>query len=206
MNEILIKNNIAEDFTGGCFDTAVKYYSKGEIILRHLREEKETGIVLAGTVLIISINSEGQKSIIDVCTEGDAFGDGLFPDGGLNACYALAKTKCTVAYADYNKLIRRCEKSCEKHAELIDYLLGTAVRRSMMHIDILSRRSIREKLLLFFEYFFGSSRGVEKQLPLSLSELADYLCCDRSAMMREIKKLNDSGVLTSNGRKITLRP
>ena len=42
------------------------------------------------------------------------------------------------------------------------------------------------------------------RLPFSLSMLADYIATDRSAMMRELKKLKDEGFLTSDGRQIRL--
>ena len=42
------------------------------------------------------------------------------------------------------------------------------------------------------------------QLPFSLSMLADYIATDRSAMMRELKRLKEEGVLRSEGRRITL--
>ena len=41
-------------------------------------------------------------------------------------------------------------------------------------------------------------------LPLSLSDLADYLAVDRSAMMRELKKLNNEHIIYSKGQNITI--
>jgi CRP-like cAMP-binding protein len=34
--------------------------------------------------------------------------------------------------------------------------------------------------------------------------LADYIATDRSAMMRELKRLREEGVIRSDGRKFTL--
>ena len=42
-------------------------------------------------------------------------------------------------------------------------------------------------------------------LPFSLTDLADYLSVDRSAMMRELKLLRDEGFIEKNGNKITLK-
>lgn len=36
------------------------------------------------------------------------------------------------------------------------------------------------------------------------SALAEYLCLDRSAMMRELKRLGDEGLIERNGRHIWL--
>lgn len=207
MNKTLIENGFSaegETVANACFGASRHSYPKGEIILRHLMDTNETAIVLKGTVLIINVSSDGQKSLIDICREGEAFGCGIFPDHGLGACYALAKTACTIAYVEYSKLIHCCANSCDKHSDLIDHLLGSAVRRSMAHIGILSRRTIREKLLMAFDYFLDNTKTAEQQLPVSLSELADYLSCDRSAMMREIKRLNDDKTIISHGSHITL--
>lgn len=42
-------------------------------------------------------------------------------------------------------------------------------------------------------------------LPFSLSTLADYIATDRSAMMRELKRLREEGTVSSDGRRFTLR-
>ena len=73
-----------------------------------------------------------------------------------------------------------------------------------MRIDVLSRRSIREKLLCYFRQMTEISGEDSFTLPFSLSTLADYIATDRSAMMREIKRLKEEGIVSSNGRKFTL--
>ncbi|WP_295152595.1 Crp/Fnr family transcriptional regulator [uncultured Ruminococcus sp.] len=207
MNELLLENGFSIENTGSarsCYGARIQHCEKGGMILRRLRDTGETAVVLEGTVLLINVNSDGQKNIIDICREGDAFGGGVFPERGLDACYAIARTDCVIAFIDHDRLLHCCEQRCDRHAALIDMLMGQAARRSIAHIDILTRRTIREKLLTAMGYFLDIRRRTVQSLPLSLSELADYLGCDRSAMMREIKRLNDEGVLHSAGRKITL--
>ena len=41
-------------------------------------------------------------------------------------------------------------------------------------------------------------------LPFSLTDLADYLSIDRSAMMREMKLLKEEGFIKKTGNKFTL--
>ena len=52
-----------------------------------------------------------------------------------------------------------------------------------------------------------STRKLSKTftLPFSLTDLADFLSIDRSAMMRELKLLKDDGIIEKNGNRITLR-
>ena len=71
-------------------------------------------------------------------------------------------------------------------------------------IDVLSRRSIREKLLCYFRQLAQQAGSRTFTLPFSLSTLADYIATDRSAMMRELKRLREEGVVRSEGRRFTL--
>ena len=73
-----------------------------------------------------------------------------------------------------------------------------------MRIELLTKRSIRDKLIGYFTML--STRNLSKSfsLPFSLTDLADYLSVDRSAMMRELKLLKEEGFIEKNGNKITL--
>ena len=71
-------------------------------------------------------------------------------------------------------------------------------------IEILSKRTIREKLLSYFTLLSGKGFNKTITLPFSLTNLADYLSVDRSAMMRELKTLSDEGFISKNGKIITL--
>ena len=72
-------------------------------------------------------------------------------------------------------------------------------------VDVLSRRSIREKLLCYFRQLSQQSGSRTFTLPFSLSTLADYIATDRSAMMRELKRLREEGSVRSDGRQFTIR-
>ena len=41
-------------------------------------------------------------------------------------------------------------------------------------------------------------------LPFSQTSLADYICVDRSAMMRELKRMNEDGLIETDRRNIKL--
>ena len=71
-------------------------------------------------------------------------------------------------------------------------------------VEILSCRSIREKLLHYFALCSHRQASDTFSLPLSMSALAEYICADRSAMTREMSRLKKEGILSVQGRKITL--
>lgn len=71
-------------------------------------------------------------------------------------------------------------------------------------VEVLSCRSIREKLLHYFSLCSHQQGSPSFRLPFSMSALADYICADRSAMTREMSRLKRERVLSVDGRKITL--
>ena len=71
-------------------------------------------------------------------------------------------------------------------------------------VEILTKRSTREKLRGYFNLLSARNLSKTFSIPFSLTDLADYLSVDRSAMMRELKTLKDEGFIKKNGNKITL--
>ena len=71
-------------------------------------------------------------------------------------------------------------------------------------IELLTKRSIRDKLIGYFTLISSKNLNKSFTLPFSLTDLADYLSVDRRAMMREMKSLKEEGFIEKNGNRITL--
>ena len=214
MNKLLIEQKHNEDtnkqikigtsIIPECFNPVIRKYKRGEVIMQYSEKHDSIGFVVSGIAYLNSINTDGQNNIIEYYEENELFGKRLSPDNSFNCYYISAKNRCEIAFIPYEKLITCCEKRCEKHIKIIDYLINVSIKKSQTHIDILSQRTIRNKLLYYFRYLCEQNDMRHIILPLSLSDLADYLSVDRSAMMREIKKMNEEGLIKSSGKKILL--
>jgi len=207
MNKLLIEHGFTEN-TANAFTEfirpAVREYRSGDVIMRSSAEKNDCAIIIQGAALSVSINSDGEKNIIDCCVRGDLFGKPFLPSHNANVCYVYAKTRCTAAHVSYSRFLNGCLHCSEQGGLLTDFFITSAVRRCRRHIDVLGGRTISERLTVYFRYLAEETGSSSIRLPMSLSDLADYLCADRSAMMREIKKLNDSGIISSKGRDIVL--
>ena len=101
-------------------------------------------------------------------------------------------------FFNYDNIYQKCSHNCKFHQILTENFSNLILNKVMdlnTRVEILTKRSIREKLRGYFKTF---------SLPFSLTDLADYLSVDRSAMMREIKALKDEGFIKKSGNKITL--
>ena len=188
-----------------CLCTSEKIYNKGDIIMQLDEFAEQLGIIDAGIAYLIRIDSYGNRSIIDYYEKGDIFGKKLSPGSEKDAYYIYAKEKCNVVFINFERLLKKCEKNCNKHTTLLNNLLMLSLQKSQMHIDILSQRTIRQKVITYFEYLQNKNLSDTIVLPLSLSDLAEYLSVDRSAMMREIKKLKDENIILADGNKFVVK-
>ena len=107
----------------------------------------------------------------------------------------------------YDLINNKCDKNCEFHHILSDYLPQLVLNKVTdlnTRIELLTKRTTRDKLLMYFSLI--STRNLSKtfELPLSLTDLADYLNVDRSAMMRELKLLKEDKLVDKIGNRIIL--
>ena len=197
-------NKTKLDSFASCFKPVKRSYAKGEVIMRLDEENKSVGILISGTAHLVTTTFDGTKTIIDYFEQGDVFGRRFSPCTQIDPYLVIAKKSCTVWLVDYEKVISCCEKRCEKHIKLIDSMILTMAKRAQLHVEVLGKRSIKAKLLSYFYHVSKARESRTFTLPLSLSDLADYISVDRSAMMRELKKLNDEKIIVSKANKVTV--
>jgi CRP-like cAMP-binding protein len=121
--------------------------------------------------------------------------------------YVCAKAKTRVIFIDYEHVIKRCENACKFHSQMVSNLLQMIAMRASQQanrIYVLSRNSTRKKILAYLCEAAGENQDQPFKLPVSYTTLAEYLCVDRSAMMREFKNLSEEGVLFREGKNIRI--
>ncbi len=187
-----------------CFEAPVKSFSAGEIAYSYGAGKKYIGILQQGQAQLIKVDALGARSLLERLSEGDAFGELIaFSSLPYDSLAVECETLCKVLFLPWEKLTRPCKNACSCHQALIGNLfsmLSQKARSLSERVEVLSCRCIREKLLCYFRILSSQSEGDLFTLPFSLSALADFLCCDRSAMMRELKKLKEEGLLKQAGK------
>ncbi len=115
----------------------------------------------------------------------------------------VATTDCEVLFLDYDRLLEK-NSLFEKVNANINQIITLRISELYERIEILSKKTIREKLMCYFKMITKKKGKKTFILPITYMELADYLSIDRSAMMREIKKLKDQKKVIIKGKKITI--
>ena len=162
-----------------CFQAVRKVFRADELIydLSNVKTDR-IGIMERGEAEVIRVDEMGVSTVMEELGLGGVFGQSLAFAGSVNdSVQVVARTTCEVLFIDYSHIFKRCERACTHHSILVQNML----------------RLISDK---------ADSNRVT--LPFSFSTLADYIATDRSAMMRELKRLREEELIATDGRVITL--
>ena len=200
-------SNLVQNISDNCLRMQKKTFTKGQIITTYMEKRKQICILLSGKADLIRYDLKGNKDIIERFHSNDIFGEAFYPVNINNELFVLAAENCEVLLFLYDDIRIKCRNNCKFHTTLVSNLFELTLNRAMnqnTRIEILSKRTIREKLLSYFSILSGKEFNKTITLPFSLTSLADYLSVDRSAMMRELKSLTSEGFISKQGNKIKL--
>ncbi len=182
-------------------------YKEDKIILSTLKHEKIIGIILKGEIQINYNNYNGEKITIATLKEQDHFGTMFLPLDSDD--YEIVTLKDTsIAIIDYQNIFNNNYYNYLYYNKFIDNLLNVMteeLNKKNERIELLSKKTIRNKLLEYFKIKTENRITKNIYLPFTFIELAAYLGIDRSAMHRELKNLQDEGLIEIKNKKITLK-
>lgn len=190
-----------------CFGAVQESFAPGDRMLGDAAPASRVGILLSGSARLDCMDDEGRNSILEYLEAGDIFGEAFSPPAPGLLYSTTAVTACEVLFLDYAHLIKRCPNACAHHSQLVSNVLQLTARKAQalaLHVNVLSQRTTRQKLLTYFAACRAGAGGEAFTLPMTLTALADYLSVDRSAMMREMKRMKEQGLIAFRGRDVRL--
>ena len=159
-----------------CLGGRIRRYKKDEHILLRRELVGNMGILIDGSVNIYKEDIWGNRALISYLKEGGVFGENLPIDSE------------EVTYGNHNVSFISTSPSL---------VLFLPIRRILLmdKIGIISNGSVREKILSYLSMEAQRQKSSIIRIPLSRTELAEYLCVNRSALSRELSALKNEGLL-----------
>ncbi len=191
-----------------CLDGSQKKYRKGDTILREGSEVDSIGLVLAGFVQIVRLDFDGNRLIQAGMGPGAIFAESFVFAGMRRAPVSVvAGEDSIVLFLSFQKMFQPCGRMCSFHQKLVENMLNLLARKNLLlsgRMDVVSKRSIREKIIAYISQEARAQQTDVPLVPYNRQELADYLCVDRSALSRELGNLKREGVLSVEGNRFRL--
>ena len=182
-----------------CIRSFKKVYKKGENIYMEQDAISYVGIVLSGSVHMIKNDIWGNSSLFTFFGPGELFGESFAVQKDISSSVLFtAAENTTVLFLAASNIIHTCPNGCSFHAQIatnLFHLLGIKNQKFINKIEILSKGSIREKLLAYISQLALEQDSKYVKSPLSRIALAEYLSVNRSAMIRELSKMKEEGII-----------
>lgn len=182
-----------------CLSAKINSYKKKDFILLQGDHVNFVGIVLSGSIQVIKEDIEGNTNILGHFATNDIFAE-AFACADIDECPVTvqATEDCEIMFIDCKRIVKTCNKACIFHSSLIENMLSLIARKNIIlnqKIEILSKRTTREKLLNYFNTQIKISHSRKFSIPYNREDLANYLCVDRSALSRELCNMRDEGLI-----------
>lgn len=175
----------------------VREYARGEFLRRMGEESTAFGFVLSGAVGIYTDDLDGNRVLMACVTQGETFGE------SLSYLAVPSSPVYIVAVEDARVLLLRTAPL--RHPTLDPRIFAMRDRFAAMlasrtlamndRIQVLSKRTLREKLLTFFAQNCRKNHAPTFSVPFDREGLALYLGCDRAALSRELSRMQKEGIL-----------
>ena len=176
------------------YDPKESFYQKGEF-LRHAGDPMSRfGLVLEGTVMVFRSDYNGNRMMLSTVTAGGSFGEpSYFLDAEECGVYVIAACDTRVLWIKVNiEGMKMCTD------QLCLRLITQLARRNIGmndRIQILSKTTAREKLMIYFSLCAEKYGSRNFTIPLDRNALAEYLAVNRSVLSRELSRMEQEGLI-----------
>ena len=137
-----------------CFGVREERFRAGETVYDFAEGRKYLGLIARGSAVIQRIDRQGGRTILEHLESGGVFGEMLmFENVAGDSITVIAEEPCRVWFMQDEHVTRRCEKACAHHSRLVENMFHIMTEKAAAlseRVEVLSRRSIREKLLCYF--------------------------------------------------------
>lgn len=196
---LLFRKNLSK-----CVNVSTKIYTNKELILSYTPIKKQIGFITYGKAFIIKTDIHGNTTIMRELKENDIFSN-LFFKYSEDEIYIVSNNYTEVAFIDYYTTLKNCNLNCPFHATLITQLFELLIednRQLTEKIELLSKRSVREKIIFFMRKRMNKDNIFK--VTTSYKAIAEYIAVDRSNFMRELNKMEKEGLIKRTGRIINI--
>lgn len=183
----------------GCIGYRVADFRKGEIVAFEEENIRNVGIVLSGSVDMIKGDVWGNKILVARVGKDEIFGESFaWGKNKMSAVTFIVSEAAKILLLPLDRVMHSCTNTCVCHRQLVEnmvHIIADKNRDLIRKIEVISKRTIREKLQAYLSVQAQTQNSRYFEIPLGRTELAEFLCVDRSALTRELVKMREDGLI-----------
>ena len=174
-------------------------YDKEEMILRAGETTDRLGLVLEGSVTVESNDMWGNRTILSHVGPGGFFAEtyALLENEPL-LVDAVANEDCRILFLKVGSLRELRGDASSWRIKLISNLLGISAQKNL-HLSgrsfHTSPKTIRGRVMAYLNSVSLKKGSAEFDIPFDRQQLADYLNVERTALSKELGRMQQDGVI-----------
>ena len=181
------------------------HYEKNTVIAQEGEFCRSVGFMIEGSLSALQISVSGEMVKIQIFHPGECFGLVLlFASQPFYPHTMVTFSAAVILHIPFEKIKALLEISPAFNANCITFLADT-VQMFQKKIKILSQKDVRTKLIVYFADVASRAETLSFQLQHSKTEIADLIGVARPSVSRELKHMHEDGLVTLEGRTITLK-
>lgn len=185
-----------------CLNARESRYKKNHFIVIDTENMPFVGMILDGSVHILKEDLFGERTFIASIGRGELFGASFMLTNGTSLVSLQAVSNVKVLCIPVEKILYTCSSACPFHKRIVHNIFSLLAGKNvqlMQKIEILSKTTLRQKILCYLSQLSVSQKSKDVVVPLNRTEMAAYLNSNRSAMSRELKAMQEDGLISVEG-------
>lgn len=182
-----------------CVGYHISTFRKGQIVAFEEEDIRHIGILLSGAVDMVKEDLWGDRTMLVRMGKEELFGETFAcGDDPVSTVTFVVSEDAKILFLPFDRVMHCCTMSCGVHHRLIGNMVRVIANKNrdlMRKVEVISKRTIRERLLAYLSIQAQLQGSRSLRIPLGRMELADYLCVDRSALTRELAKMKEEGLI-----------
>lgn len=202
LTKIVLFNGLSKDeisTLSSCIDARVKKYRKNEIVISEGDSIDSIGAVLKGSVQVSRADIDGNRLVMASLLQYDLFAETYALSKISESPVMVSATEDSIIlWLNVTRLLTTCSSACIFHRRLIQNIIELLANKNFYlsrKLDILSKKTLRDKILQLLYSYSTNHKSKRITLPYNRLAMADYLGVDRSALSRELSKMKADGLI-----------
>ena len=184
----------------------IKKVVKDDYIVQLGGTIKYAGLLLMGKIESSFQNENFDQITMLTFTGGYLFGEGLVINHAKNSPVQVrAVEDCVVLFIDLEMIYAAADNSPIRNI-LAGNLIKSLAKKNLIlnqKVRILSQKSLRDRIFIYLRTLPKDKDG-HVRIPFTQTALAEYLGVNRSALSRELGRMQNEGLLVIDGKRIKI--
>lgn len=184
----------------------IKRVVKDDYIVQLGGTMQYAGLLLKGKIESSFQNENFDQITMHTFTSGYLFGEGLVINHAKNSPVQVrAVEDSVVLFIDLEMIYAAADNSPIRNI-LAGNLIKSLAKKNLIlnqKVRILSQKSLRDRIFIYLRTLPKDKDGYVK-IPFTQTALAEYLGVNRSALSRELGRMQNEGLLVIDGKRIKI--